>query len=867
MAEAAADGGVEWFSYNREVYNFNRTMRQKNLYQHQKQRVMAVVLYREDLRDLFGLTIGKMDCYMLVSTLLVGFCTEMFYKGRTPLLAPNWLFWPWSITLGAAFFYFFLSIWLALHASISAQTYSVRSLTQWLRLPVASAMEISEGSARLEDFEGSGVGGWFRVPVVTEYARESNLKIPGLKHKGAKSKNEIKDLTTEWDTFKQHFALFNQLHRKWQGHEAYARVCMCMGTLQILYALGYFALLYWGYFWGNPLAAYVIVTLCSVAALLNAKMNLTLSFIEFCIMAFLTAVPPFLYCAAVLCEYVWGNSFDVQLPQVNERPALIFALAAHIMSLFYELFFVYLTVADKNGLPVKFSTVWCIDVLGFGLETIKEVSEPVAEPKIVNSSGLPGFTDEGPINDWGVHKPTGQQDEAKAGEYHPDISKDLKYACSKAEKDMQKIFKHWAKEEHLLSDSERKELTKLKVRFEKDRKKLAQLLGEERGKGDATPGTPFNPTEGWIRLGYKTDGGENLPYYLNVETGEIKWDAPTKDAGIYDYKETTKSVESQLKQFELKSKALLDQERAAIQAATDASHREKVRIPYLLFRFGSAVIVAAWLFAIAETSAEVSLKYDPSFNERNIHHRRLAAVDTNGESSGPIDVTYMAQDELRLPEHLVWYTPRKMACGSSKSRTVLADFHSLREVYPSVPAVSSSPLKCAAATEYAKDKEIKDVVVKGEEVYVLLDDDQLYSCKSGESILRNSGLPVEATSIAAITVKGDGEFAIVSSEDGKLYVGSPSTGKWRSVRRPISGDYKACVSIQETPAGDLVLILSEQRLMHVFNSHGLFIGAQPIPAGYISGCGDQLLAYSDKSARLSVARGLQITQSSSCDIQ
>ncbi|KAF4684022.1 pumilio domain member 4 [Perkinsus olseni] len=801
MAEAAADGGVEWFSYNREVYNFNRTMRQKNLYQHQKQRVMAVVLYREDLRDLFGLTIGKMDCYMLVSTLLVGFCTEMFYKGRTPLLAPQ----------------------LVVLALVD-NTYSVRSLTQWLRLPVASAMEISEGSARLEDFEGSGVGGWFRVPVVTEYARESNLKIPGLKHKGAKSKNEIKDLTTEWDTFKQHFALFNQLHRKWQGHEAYARVCMCMGTLQILYALGYFALLYWGYFWGNPLAAYVIVTLCSVAALLNAKMNLTLSFIEFCIMAFLTAVPPFLYCAAVLCEYVWGNSFDVQLPQVNERPALIFALAAHIMSLFYEIFFVYLTVADKNGLPVKFSTVWCIDVLGFGLETIKEVSEPVAEPNL-----------------------TGQQDEAKAGEYHPDISKDLKYACSKAEKDMQKIFKHWAKEEHLLSDSERKELTKLKVRFEKDRKKLAQLLGEERGKGDATPGTPFNPTEGWIRLGYKTDGGENLPYYLNVETGEIKWDAPTKDAGIYDYKETTKSVESQLKQFELKSKALLDQERAAIQAATDASHREKVRIPYLLFRFGSAVIVAAWLFAIAETSAEVSLKYDPSFNERNIHHRRLAAVDTNGESSGPIDVTYMAQDELRLPEHLVWYTPRKIACGGK--------------------TVSSSPLKCAAATEYAKDKEIKDVVVKGEEVYVLLDDDQLYSCKSGESILRNSGLPVEATSIAAITAKGDGEFAIVSSEDGKLYVGSPSTGKWRSVRRPISGDYKACVSIQETPAGDLVLILSEERLMHVFNSRGLFIGAQPIPTGYISGCGDQLLAYSDRSARLSIARGLQITQSSTSDTQ
>ncbi|KAF4672453.1 hypothetical protein FOL47_000512, partial [Perkinsus chesapeaki] len=496
-------------------------------------------------------------------------------------------------------------------------------------------------------------------------------------------------------------------------------------------------------------------------------MNLTLNYAEFVTMAFLTVVPPFLYCAAVLCEYEWGNSFNVEGPQIKERPALIFALAAHIMSLFYEIFFVYLTMADKNGLPVKFSTVWCIDVLGFGLETIKEVSEPVAEPKIINSSGLPGYTDDnGPINDWGVHKPTGQQEDPKDGQYHPDVSKDLKSACSRAEKDMQKIFRHWAKEEHLLSDSERQDLAKMKARFEKDRKKLAKLLEEERGKGDATPGTPFNPTEGWIRLGYKTDGGENLPYYLNVETGEIKWDAPTREAGIYDYKETTNSVESQLKEFELKSKALLDQEKAAIQAATEASKREKVRIPYILFRFGSAIVVAAWLFAIGETSAEVSLKYDPSFNERNIHHRRLSAT-TDAADEG-LDITYASQEDIKLPEHLVWYTPYKMACNSKK--TVLADFHSLREVYTSIPAVSSSVLKCAAASEYSKNKEIKDVLVRDDgDVYVLLDDSRLLSCTNGESILDNSGLPSTAASmISAIGSIGHNEYAIVSGIDEEM---------------------------------------------------------------------------------------------------
>lgn len=63
MAEFAKEAGGELFSYNRENWKFNNELRQKNLYQQQKMRVRQVDLYREDLHDLFGLTIGKMDNY------------------------------------------------------------------------------------------------------------------------------------------------------------------------------------------------------------------------------------------------------------------------------------------------------------------------------------------------------------------------------------------------------------------------------------------------------------------------------------------------------------------------------------------------------------------------------------------------------------------------------------------------------------------------------------------------------------------------------------------------------------------------------------------------------------------------------------
>lgn len=56
---------TDLFSYNRENFKFNKEQRQKNLYFQQNMRVRQVLLYRQDLRDLFELTIGKMDSYMV----------------------------------------------------------------------------------------------------------------------------------------------------------------------------------------------------------------------------------------------------------------------------------------------------------------------------------------------------------------------------------------------------------------------------------------------------------------------------------------------------------------------------------------------------------------------------------------------------------------------------------------------------------------------------------------------------------------------------------------------------------------------------------------------------------------------------------
>lgn len=54
------------------------------MYHTQKARFDQVRLYREDIRDLFDLTISKMDNYLIVNTLMLAFTGGFFYEGRVP---------------------------------------------------------------------------------------------------------------------------------------------------------------------------------------------------------------------------------------------------------------------------------------------------------------------------------------------------------------------------------------------------------------------------------------------------------------------------------------------------------------------------------------------------------------------------------------------------------------------------------------------------------------------------------------------------------------------------------------------------------------------------------------------------------------
>jgi hypothetical protein len=339
------------FEYNRENFIFDRTQNQERVYQIQKMRVAQVRLYRNDLRELFALTIQKMDTYLIFNALLMLFTGGLFYEGRLPQGTSAWLLWLWTMSLGSAFLFLSMSIWFAIHASITAQTFQVRLLTQWLRLPIPSAEDIHAVSGAATEFEQGKAGSMLRVPGVNNKRDAFNCveKYPDVPNELLKT-----DLVEDYTLFVEHFYLFRDLQKHWQGFDAYARIGMVLGTNMLLSAFSYMSLAYFLMSfknWGGLVFPFILTSF----QLIHIKINLRdLSKFELVSIIALVVLPILLASVAGVQSVLSQNTFygDILSP-------FIFAASGC-----WIIFLILIGSEDDGGLPCRFVTVGSIDVLG-----------------------------------------------------------------------------------------------------------------------------------------------------------------------------------------------------------------------------------------------------------------------------------------------------------------------------------------------------------------------------------------------------------------------------------------------------------------------------------------------------------------------
>ncbi|CAE7740342.1 unnamed protein product [Symbiodinium sp. CCMP2592] len=369
---AAAAGGGGLFSYNRENYMFDKELLIKRDYQAQKMRVEQSKLYREDVRDLVNLTVRKMDNYLIVSTLQLGFCMTLYVEGRPEKdVGPTWLIHLFAICNAGAFLYYLLSIWLALHASVAAHAFGVRLLTQFVRLPIPDDATLDKSRFQAQQYEGSTAREMFRVPLLRQQLKRLNHAMEqtdedesisgGISMSGSE---EDLDPSISPVMLLEHVQLYRRTQANWQSFDAYARVCMSMGTNQLLYTLSYMMLGTLVAVNDVPLPALSCVVIFTGCAWILARLDLYLSRKILAVAAVLLILPPTLVTVSFSLHRIWANeptSFMIGCYRVMVP-------LAFFLHLTWILFTWGVARGVKFGsveLPTNYRSVLFLDVFGF----------------------------------------------------------------------------------------------------------------------------------------------------------------------------------------------------------------------------------------------------------------------------------------------------------------------------------------------------------------------------------------------------------------------------------------------------------------------------------------------------------------------
>lgn len=378
------------FSYNRENFQEDREQRMKKEFAERKYRCVQAGLWREDVRDIVEQVESKMSLYLIINVLLLSFTVTLWVEGQLPETTPDWMVTGYQISCVVAFSFLILTIWLAMHAAVAAQSYQTRILTQLVRLPIPTWKELEACRTSASEFEKIEGRQMFRVPFVmgkqeqfvkgnTAACEDGSLEQEqisgdsgGWQEAGDKScatdpwgleqrGDMIYELgchTGEEIAQLRHIKLLQQASVYWQTYDAFARVSMSVGINQLMVAMSYFILGYAMLEMKAPFAAVAGVAAFMGSAEVITRVDLTLPLFQQRLVQVLVAVGPLLSTAAA---YMWSFHRETQSEVAEMLAPLAYisnGIAIGIMTIF-----VHVEEQENGGMvPHAFKGVLYLDV-------------------------------------------------------------------------------------------------------------------------------------------------------------------------------------------------------------------------------------------------------------------------------------------------------------------------------------------------------------------------------------------------------------------------------------------------------------------------------------------------------------------------
>lgn len=278
-----------WVTYNRDAFADNVSWRQAQKYQQKNYHISWIAVARDDIRDMMGISVNRINNYMLVATLILSAACGAVTSASFNAACPSFLVYAFFICVAISICFLSLSIMLGIKGQNTAFTKTMQLLTFQVR-PENPADYNHDYMTQAQWIEQKGLKQLFRIPglmpnyeldpgererlkaSIPEKLRKqyTNMdKRTPLHTRGGQESFVPEDATPleNLDVSSDHLwylSKFSDFMRLWLPYDKFAKYCMGLGIVALGQAAMYFvvaSLMSQG--WG-PLPEYSTVIGCFI---------------------------------------------------------------------------------------------------------------------------------------------------------------------------------------------------------------------------------------------------------------------------------------------------------------------------------------------------------------------------------------------------------------------------------------------------------------------------------------------------------------------------------------------------------------------------------------------------------------------------
>mmetsp|Transcript_82955 Transcript_82955/g.231410 ORF Transcript_82955/g.231410 Transcript_82955/m.231410 type:complete len:798 (+) Transcript_82955:114-2507(+) len=234
-----------WACYNRSSFTANVSMRQSQKYQQKNYHIAWVAVARDDIRDMMGISVNRINNYMIVATLILGIATGALTSVSFVDRDPDFLVYAFFTSIGTSIVFLMVSIMFGVKGQNCAFTNTMKLLTYEVR-PENPADYNHDYMKQSQWIEKRGFLELFRIPGTsanykTEKIDAATVSAVEKKTATAEDLTPLESLEIKSDHL-WYLTKFSNFSRLWLPYDTHAKFVMGLGIIALGHGSAYFAL-------------------------------------------------------------------------------------------------------------------------------------------------------------------------------------------------------------------------------------------------------------------------------------------------------------------------------------------------------------------------------------------------------------------------------------------------------------------------------------------------------------------------------------------------------------------------------------------------------------------------------------------------